>query len=285
MKVLVMLPIILSLLSCQSSEAQQPKIAIEDIEKMFASLKADGTYTDRLLLWTYFFTSDEKDRFERIAEELKLKRFELADIFQAEDSSYWLSLERKEIHNAETLYKLNDELYSIADKYKVTYDGFDVGNVIKGEAMERDTYVVPEKFVTAGYLADNLPYLLVGNSSFDRFPHKKEFRYFIKINTPFKKDEKMLLPVDDELAELDHFESSIEGYLTDNKVRNYYVFRETHNGIRNCYIVTNDKVGAISVLNRIKEDKANRKFEFEIQEDVEWELYGTFREKINKHKE
>ena len=285
MKVLVILPIILSLLSCQSSEAQQPKIAIEEIEEMFASLKADGTYTDRLLLWTYFFTSDKKDSFERIAEELKLKKFELADIFQTEDSSYWLSLERKEIHNAETLYKLNDELYSIADKYKVTYDGFDVGNVIKGEAMERDTYVVPEKFETAGYLEDNLPYLLVGNVSFDRFPHKKEFRYFIKITTPFKKDEKMLLPIDDELAELDRFESSIEGYLTDNKVRNYYVFRETHKGIRNCYVVTNDKAEANTVLNRIKEDRANRKFEFEIQEDVEWRLYNAFRERINQHKE
>ncbi|SKB36367.1 hypothetical protein SAMN05660841_00028 [Sphingobacterium nematocida] len=44
MKGLVILSIILSLLSCQSSEAQQSKIAIEKIEEMFASLRADGTY-------------------------------------------------------------------------------------------------------------------------------------------------------------------------------------------------------------------------------------------------
>ena len=258
----------------------QNKIPLEKIEEMFSNMRVNGVNTDQIMLWGYFFTSTKKDKFDQIAKELKSKNFEFVEIFQAEDKSYWLHLERKEIHNAKSLYELDEELYAIADKYKIIYDGFDVGNVDKDKPIERDTYVVPEEFKTLDYQKDNYPCLLIGNTAFDKFPHKEEFCYFIKVTTPYKKDEKAMLPIDGELDELDKFEYFIENNLTQNQVKNYYVFRDTHKGIRNFYIVTNDKVGATEVINLIKNSGQQRNFNFEILTDKNWNIYNEFRKKM-----
>lgn len=274
--------LILNLFGCNNSKSQsmQNKIPLEKIEEMFSNMHANGVNTDQIMLWGYFFTSTKKDKFDQIAKELKSKNFEFVEIFQAEDKSYWLHLERKEIHNAKSLYELDEELYAIADKYKVIYDGFDVGNVDKDKPIERDTYVVPEEFKTLDYQKDNYPCLLIGNTAFDKFPHKEEFCYFIKVTTPYKKDEKAMLPIDGELDELDKFEYFIENNLTQNQVKNYYVFRDTHKGIRNFYIVTNDKLGATEVINLIKNSGQQRTFDFEIMIDKNWNLYNEFRKKM-----
>ncbi len=274
--------LILNLFGCNNSKSQsmQNKIPLEKIEEMFSNMHANGVNTDQIMLWGFFFTSTKKDKFDQIAKELKSKNFEFVEIFQAEDKSYWLHLERKEIHNAKSLYELDEELYAIADKYKVIYDGFDVGNVDKDKPIERDTYVVPEEFKTLDDQKDNYPCLLIGNTAFDKFPHKEEFCYFIKVTTPYKKDEKAMLPIDGELDELDKFEYFIENNLTQNQVKNYYVFRDTHKGIRNFYIVTNDKLGATEVINLIKNSGQQRTFDFEIMIDKNWNLYNEFRKKM-----
>lgn len=273
---------LLSLFGCNNSKSQsmQNKIPLEKIEEMFSNMKANGVDSDQIMLWGYFFTSTKKDKFDQVAKKLKSKNFEFVEIFQAEDKSYWLHLERKEIHNAKSLYELDEELYAIADKHKIIYDGFDVGNVDKDKPIERDTYVVPEEFKTLDYQKDNYPCLLIGNTAFDKFSHKEEFCYFIKVTTPYKKDEKAMLPIDGELDELDKFEYFIENNLTQNQVKNYYVFRDTHKGIRNFYIVTNDKVGAREVINLIKNSGQQRNFNFEILTDKNWNIYNEFRKKM-----
>lgn len=282
MKKIIMWTFILGLFGCDSSKSQsiQNKIPLEKIEEMFSGMHANGVNTDTTMLWGYFFTSNKKDKFEQVANELKNKGFNFVEIFQAEDKSYWLHLERKEIHNAKSLYALDEELYEIAEKYKINYDGFDVGNEDNNKPIERDTYVVPEEFKTLDYQKDNYPCLLIGNTAFDKFPHKEEFSYFIKITTSYKKDENVMLPSDEELEELDKFEYFIENNLSQNKIKNYYVFRDTHKGIRNFYIVTNDKIGATKVLNLIKKSEKQRTFDFEILTDKNWNLYKEFRNKI-----
>ncbi len=273
---------ILSLLGCNNSKSQtmQNKIPIEKIEEMFSNMHSNGVNTDTIMLWGYFFTSNKKVNFDKVANELKSKNLDFVEIFQAEDKSYWLHLERKEIHNAKSLYQLDEELYTIADKYKITYDGFDVGNVDKDKPIERNTYAVPEEFKTLDYQKDNFPCLLIGNTAFDKFPHKEEFCYFIKVTTAYKKDEQVMLPTNEELEELDKFEYFIENNLTENKIKNYYVFRDTHKGIRNFYIATNDKTGATEVLNHIKSSGQQRTFDFEILTDKNWNLYNEFRKKV-----
>lgn len=273
---------ILSLFGCNNSKSQsvQNKISLEKIEEMFSNMHANAVNTDTIMLWGYFFTATKKDNFDKIAKELKSKNFEFVDTYQADDKSYWLHLERKEIHNSKSLYEIDEELYEIADKYKITYDGFDVGNVDKDKPIERDTYVVPEEFKTLDYQKDNFPCLLIGNTAFNKFPHKEEFWYFIKAKATYKKDEQVMLPANEELDDLDKFEYFIENNLTQNKIKNYYVSRDTHKGIRNFYIATNDKAGATEVLNLIKKSGKQRTFDFEILTDKNWNLYNDFRKKV-----
>ncbi|WP_433900869.1 DUF695 domain-containing protein [Sphingobacterium puteale] len=281
MKNLFIWTCVLVFFACNNSQSQSYKIPLEEIEEMFSKMEANGVYTDRTLLWGYFFTADKKDHFNQITKELKNQNFELVEIFQADDKSYWLHLERKEIHNPKSLFELDKVLYNVAKKYEVTYDGFDVGNINKGQPIPRDTYVVPEEFKTTDYPNDNFPYLLVGNTAFDRFLHKPEFCYFAKITTAcVSKDTATMLPTNEELNELDQFEHTIENYLKESNIQCYYVFRDTHKGIRNFYIVTNDKTGTTTVLNNIKNSKKLREFDFAIATDKNWDVYHDFRKKI-----
>lgn len=277
-----MLTFILGLLGCDSSKLQstQNKIPLEKIEEMFDNMHANGVNTDTTMLWGYFFTSTKKEKFSQVASELKNKGFDFVEIFQAEDKSYWLHLERKEIHNAKSLYALDEELYEIAEKYKINYDGFDVGNKDSDKPIERNTYVVPEEFKTFNYQKDNYPCLLIVNTAFEKFPHKDEFSYFIKVTTYYNKDKNVMLPSEEELEELDKFEYFIEYNLSQNKIKNYYVFRDTHKGIRNFFIVTNDKIAATEVLNKIKKSEKQRTFDFEILTDKKWNLYKELRKKM-----
>lgn len=275
---------ILSFFGCGDTKSQieSEKIPLEKIDTMFSNMKENGVDTDETMLWGYFFTSDKKDKFEQITNELKSQKLEFVETFQADDKSYWLHLERKEIHNSKSLFDLNTQLYEIAEKYKITYDGFDVGNVDKDKAIERDTYAVPEEYKTLDYQKDNFPCLLIGNTAFDRFPHKDEFYYFIKVSTLYEKENKVMLPTDGELEKLDNFEYFIENNLTQNKIKNYYVFRDTHKGIRNFYIVTNDNVGANEIMKLIKNSNQQRPFDYEIVTDKSWDLYNEFIKKMPK---
>lgn len=284
MKKIIMWSFLLSLFGCGDAKLQtkSEKISLKKIEEMFSSMKSNGVNTNTTMLWGYFFTSNKKDKFQEVAKELKSKNFEFVEIFQAEDKSYWLHLERKEVHNAESLYELDEELYKVAEKFNINYDGFDVGNVDKNKAIERDTYVVPEEFKTLDYQKENFPCLLIGNTAFDKFPHKDEFKYFIKVTTFYKKDSSVMLPTSEELEELDKFEFYIENNLTQNQIKNYYVFRDTHKGIRNFYLVTNNDIDATEVINMIKNSGKQRLFEFEIIADKDWKLYKEFRKKMPK---
>lgn len=272
---------LLGLFGCKSAKSQSNKISLEKIEAMFSSMKSNGVNTDTTMLWGYFFTSNKNDKFSQVANELQSKGFKFVDIYQSEDKSYWLHLERKEIHNAKSLFSLDEELYAIADKYEITYDGFDVGNTNKDKPIERDTYAVPEEFKALDYPIENFPCLLIGNTAFDKFPHKEEFCYFIKFTTPYEKDANAMLPTNEELDNLDKFEFFIENNLTQNKIKNYYVYRSTHKGIRNFYLVTNDKTGATELINLIKKSGEERTFDFEILTDKNWNLYNEFRKKIS----
>ena len=276
---------IIALLGCNNAKPQSDKIPLEDIQNIFSEMKANGVYTDKTLLWGYFFISDAKDKFNQITEELKKQNFEFVEIYQSEDRNYWLHLERKEIHSPQTLYTLDKKLYQVAEKYNVTYDGFDVGNINKGQPLERDTYTVPEEFKGADYLKDHFPYLLFLNTAFDRFPHKEEFCHFAKVTTSFKKDGKTLLPTREELDELNQFEMVFESYLKEHKVKNYYVFRETHRGNRIFYFVTNDAKTIAETIAQLKKSNRLREFDVDILTDKDWSLYEKLRETIPNEQE
>ena len=283
MKIFIIITALLAgMFSCKTRPMEvNERISIDKIEELYGNMKASGVNTDAIMLYGYFFTNSEPKKLEKVAEELKHKKFDFVDIYQDEDGTYWLHMERKEVHNPQSLFNLNKELYILADKYKIaSYDGFDIGNPDKDKAIERNTYAVPEEFKATDIQKDGYPYLLIGNTAFDRFPHKEEFSSFIKVSTKYTTEEESLLPSQEELKELDNFEFFIENNLTQNGIDNYYVFRDTHKGIRNFYIVTNNQEGASEVMKLIKTSGGQRQFDFEMIEDMNWNLYKGFTKKV-----
>ncbi|MCO4292258.1 DUF695 domain-containing protein [Solitalea sp. MAHUQ-68] len=256
-------------------------IGLDKIEELFNNMKSNGVNTDSEMLYGYFFTNQTSDQLEKLADQLKGENYKFVDIHQDEDKLFWLHVERVEKHNPKSLFALNEELYKQAEKYKLdSYDGFDIGNTDPNKPIDRDTYAVPEEFKTADFDQDGHPFLLIGNAAFEQFPHKEEFCHFIKITTQYKAEENSLLPSEKELDEMNDFEFFIENNLTKNGVRNYYVFRDTHKGLRHFYLVTNDKDEAPNILEFLKTSGDQRKFDFEILTDKNWTLYNDILGKL-----
>ena len=112
-------------------------ISFEEIKEVYDKMKADGVNTDTNMLYGYFFTNNEPMGLENVATELKEMNFDYVDIYQDEDSTYWLHMERIEKHDAKSLFELNKSLYKIADKHKIdSYDGFDIGNADKTKPIK-----------------------------------------------------------------------------------------------------------------------------------------------------
>ncbi|MBC3760025.1 DUF695 domain-containing protein [Hyunsoonleella sp. SJ7] len=255
----------------------------EEIVGFFDRMKSNGVDTNTKMLYGYFFTNDEPKKLEIVAEELKKQGFEYVDIYPDETNQYWLHMERIEIHNSESLFNLNKELYAIADKFSIkTYDGFDVGNVDKTKGIERDTYVVPEEFKSNDFEKDGSPFLVIANSAFDNFPHKTEFSNFIEITSNYTLEDTSKMPNEIEYAELDELDVFIENNLNQNGIKSYYVGRTTFGGERKIYFVTNDKDGANGLMDFLKENGNKRAFEFKIIEDAKWNLYEEIKVKLNK---
>jgi len=250
-------------------------ISLEKIQEMYDNMHGNGVDTDRKMLYGYFFTNTEPKKLEKISEHLKKDGFEHVGIYPDETGEYWLHMERIETHDANSLFELNKILYGVADEYRVTsYDGFDVGNPNKNEAIKRDTYVVPEEYGTKDLMIDGIPKLIVANKAFERFPHKEEFFYFIEIKTKYEIENASKLPTENELEVLNDFEIFIESNLTQNKISNYYIGRTTFNEQRVFYFVTNDKNGTSGLIRFIKKNGKQREFEYKIVEDREWKLYS-----------
>ena len=113
-------------------------ITLETLQEYYARMDSEGVNTDTIMLYGYFFTNDKTEPFNKVVEELKEKNFKFVEIYQGEDKIYWLHVERKEKHDANSLFQVNKELYAIADKYNLeSYDGFDMGNVDNTKAIEK----------------------------------------------------------------------------------------------------------------------------------------------------
>jgi hypothetical protein len=280
-KLLIIL--LLNLLTSCESKSQNNMIPKEEIVGFFDHMKSNGTDTNTKMLYGYFFTNDEPKKLEKVSEELKKQGFEFVDIYPDETNQYWLHMERIEIHNSESLYNLNKELYAIADKFSIeSYDGFDVGNADKTKGIERDTYVVPEQFKTNDFEQNGVHFLVIANSAFDNFPHKEEFSNFIEIKSEYDIDNSSKMPNETDYAELDELELFIENNLNQNGIKAYYIGRTTFNGERKIFFVTNDKDGANGLMNFVKENGNKRTFEYKIIEDPKWSLYEEIKVKLNK---
>ena len=137
----LLISLILLFYSCKTdsnSKSNKSMITLETLQEYYARMDSEGVNTDTIMLYGYFFTNDKTEPFNKVVEELKEKNFKFVEIYQGEDKIYWLHVERKEKHDANSLFQVNKELYAIADKYNLeSYDGFDMGNVDNTKAIEK----------------------------------------------------------------------------------------------------------------------------------------------------
>jgi hypothetical protein len=274
---------VLVTISCDTQvKTKNSMIGVDKIEELFNNMKSSGVNTDNEMLYGYFFTNQTSEKLEKLADQLKGEDYNFVDIHQDDSMLFWLHVERIEKHNPKSLFARNKELYKLAENYEVdSYDGFDIGNADSNRPIDRDTYAVPEEYKISDYYKDDYPFILVGNTAFEHFPHKDEYCHFIKIATQYKPEQNSL-PGEKELDEMDVFEIFIKDNLTKNGVKNYYLFRDTHKGVRHFYLVTNDKNEASNFLKFLKLSKDQRAFDFEIVTDKNWTLYNEI---IGKLKE
>ena len=129
----------LSLALLQDFYLRMDNITLEQLQELFAGLRAQTQWdVDGEMLWGYFFTSTDKDKLERAAENLAQGGYDVAGIYQAEDEPMFvLHVERVEAHTPETLFTRNQQLEAFASEYELdAYDGMDVNPVDGEEDLE-----------------------------------------------------------------------------------------------------------------------------------------------------
>ena len=112
-------------------------ITLESLEEMFTNIKAKTKWNvDGALLWGYFFTDRDPQKFGPLTKHLEGLGYRYVTILQpegAEDKGiYFLHVERAERHTPQSLHQRNQQFYRLAEQFGVeTYDGMDVGEVGK----------------------------------------------------------------------------------------------------------------------------------------------------------
>jgi hypothetical protein len=269
---LPLLAVFMALFSCNNKAYKE--IPLKEVEDFYNNMKQKGVNTDTTMLYGYFFTNETKKTLESAVKELKKRNFQFVEIFQTDDQIYWLHVERKEKHNSTTLYALNEKLYDLASRYNLqSYDGYDVGNADPTKPIEIDSYFVPEDFSVKDFIKDNHLYLLALNKAFDKFTHKEEFCYFIKVHCNYDLVDEHKLPSENDLNSMDSLDHAIEDMLKAQSIKNYYVFRNTYKGGRNCFIAIKNKEAADKAMKTLRQTSKIFPFSYEIIKDEKWANY------------
>lgn len=112
-------------------------ITIEQLDEMFNNIRDEGQWDlSKPLLWGYYFTDADPNKLQSVIPKIESMGYSIVNIFQAkkevesEADSFYLHVEKVEIHNSKSLDKTNDDFYIFALKNGLdSYDGMDVGPV------------------------------------------------------------------------------------------------------------------------------------------------------------
>lgn len=106
-----------------------------DLAEMFANIcaKTDWDMTGPMR-WGYFFTNSTREPLDRAIPRLVAAGYRFIDLYPQEpeedagEETWWLHVERDEIHSVDSLFARNAELYEFAETHAIdSYDGMDVG--------------------------------------------------------------------------------------------------------------------------------------------------------------
>ena len=119
------------------NEIPGKSITLEQLQEMFENIKKDTDWNiSGDMLWGYFFTHNELQLLENVAELLEKQGYKKVSIYLSdkeeadEQEQFWLHIEKIETHTPESLDARNDEFYIFANKHNIdSYDGMDVGPV------------------------------------------------------------------------------------------------------------------------------------------------------------
>jgi len=113
-------------------------ISIEALETMFNDIRRDAPWNiDGAMLWGYFFKDESEAKLRELVPALESHGYRFVDVFiNASDadqtaSSFFLHVEKMEIHSVQSLHARNQQLSAFAEQHHIgSYDGMDVGPVV-----------------------------------------------------------------------------------------------------------------------------------------------------------
>ena len=113
-------------------------ISIEALETMFNDIRRDAPWNiDGAMLWGYFFKDDSEAKLRALVPALEAHGYRFVDVFINEGnadqtaSSFFLHVEKTEIHSVQSLHARNQQLSAFAEQHHIgSYDGMDVGPAV-----------------------------------------------------------------------------------------------------------------------------------------------------------
>jgi tetratricopeptide (TPR) repeat protein len=106
----------------------QDKSRESEINSIFEKMELQGVDTKKPLLYGYFFYDKDVSKLDRIEKELLQANYQVVRLEMIDDQEYILHVEKIETHSRTSLLERQNQLDKLAEEYKITYDGWDVGN-------------------------------------------------------------------------------------------------------------------------------------------------------------
>jgi len=151
--------------------------------------------------------------------------------------------------------------------------------------MEEFKVLIPdEELIIIEYEAENLPSIMVVNSSLKNFEPKSVFSWNLSIIIQFNELNNNGMPKKDETDLVIPFEEYIDNEIKGkdkNKPNSLFLARITWNGTREIvYRVYEPEIVNNFLQNIIENKKYPRDFDFRMESDENWELNKWFLENI-----
>jgi hypothetical protein len=124
--------ILLSVVTPHATEAKADAMISRDkLVEMFANIRATTNWKiDGVMLWGYFFTHSSREPLVEASHALQKLGYRVVDIYQSDDDTWWLHIEKEEKHTVSSLHAANRRFYRFAASHGLkSYDGMDVGPV------------------------------------------------------------------------------------------------------------------------------------------------------------
>ena len=105
------------------------RITLSQVEDLFVQIKHQKDLKGGgPLLWGYFFTDRDAAKLRPLAKYLESTGYRVVQINPSDGTTFFLHVEKVELHTAVSLHALNTSFYGLAERFGIeSYDGMDVG--------------------------------------------------------------------------------------------------------------------------------------------------------------